>query len=125
MSEFEKLNDKYDKITEKISDNIRKLTFAGFAIVWIFADEKKKIIINDLLVLASLLLAFSIIFEIIQYLSKSYFIKREALNNNYNNNKLYTAIYAFYYLKIAMTGLGYLVIIWYLCKLWMESYCHC
>ena len=124
MSEFEKLNDKYEKISEKISDNIRKLTFVKFAIVWIFAD-KKKIIINDLLVLVSLLLAFSIIFEIIQYLSKSYFIKREALNNNYNNNKLYTAIYTFYYLKIAMTVLGYIVIIWHLCKLWMESYCYC
>jgi len=58
----------YQEFSGKLSDNARKLAFAGIAIVWIFKQEKEGIfILPQLLKLAMLMFVFTLSFDLFQY----------------------------------------------------------
>lgn len=59
----------YQYFSGKLSDNSRKLAFAGIAIVWIFKQEENgTYVIPDILKAAMLLFVFSLSFDLLQYI---------------------------------------------------------
>jgi hypothetical protein len=64
-------NDYYE-FSGKLSDNTRKLAFAGIAIVWIFKQEKEgTFILPDMLKLAVLMFVITLSFDLLQYIEDS------------------------------------------------------
>jgi len=58
----------YQEFSGKLSDNARKLAFAGIAIVWIFKQEKEDIfILPQLLKLSMLMFVITLSFDLLQY----------------------------------------------------------
>lgn len=55
----------------KTSDLVRQLSFAGFAIIWIFRINDQSDILPDNLVIPTLLLSITLILDLFQYLYKS------------------------------------------------------
>ena len=59
----------YQEFSCKLSDNARKLAFAGIAIVWIFKQEKDgKFIFPYMLKLAMLMFVITLSFDLLQYI---------------------------------------------------------
>ena len=59
----------YQEFSGKLSDNTRKLAFAGIAIVWIFKQGKNgTFILPDLLKLAILMFVITLSFDLLQYI---------------------------------------------------------
>ena len=59
----------YEEFSGKLSDNTRKLAFAGIAIVWIFKQGKNgTFILPDLLKLAILMFVITLSFDLLQYI---------------------------------------------------------
>ena len=59
----------YQEFSSKLSDNTRKLAFAGIAIVWIFKQGKNgTFILPDLLKLAILMFVITLSFDLLQYI---------------------------------------------------------
>ena len=64
-------NDYYE-FSGKLSDNARKLAFAGIAIVWILKQEKNgTFILPDLLKLAMLMFVITLSFDLLQYICQT------------------------------------------------------
>ncbi|MCK5608178.1 hypothetical protein KAR91_40225 [Candidatus Pacearchaeota archaeon] len=58
----------YQDFSSKLSDNTRKLAFAGIAIVWVFKQAKNGIfILPNLLKLAMLMFVITLSFDLLQY----------------------------------------------------------
>lgn len=65
---LEQYKEDYYKFSGKLSDNARKLAFAGIAIVWIFKQEKEgTFILPAQLQWAMLMFAGSLFFDLLQY----------------------------------------------------------
>jgi hypothetical protein len=59
----------YQEFSGKLSDNTRKLAFAGIAVVWIFKQGKNgTFILPDLLKLAMLMFVITLSFDLLQYI---------------------------------------------------------
>ena len=59
----------YYEFSGKLSDNTRRLAFAGIAIVWIFKQEKEgTFILPDMLKLAVLMFVITLSFDLLQYI---------------------------------------------------------
>jgi hypothetical protein len=59
----------YQEFSGKLSDNTRKLAFAGIAIVWIFKQGKNgTFLLPDLLKLAILMFVITLSFDLLQYI---------------------------------------------------------
>ena len=62
----------YYEFSGKLSDNSRKLAFAGIAIVCIFKQEKEGLLdLPDLLKLAMLMFAVTLSFDLLQYICQT------------------------------------------------------
>ncbi|MBN1786982.1 MAG: hypothetical protein JW806_01155 [Sedimentisphaerales bacterium] len=62
----------YYEFSGKLSDNARKLAFAGIAIVWIFKQEKNGIFtLPNLLKLAMLMFVITLSFDLLQYICQT------------------------------------------------------
>lgn len=59
----------YHDFSGKLSDNVRKLAFAGIAIVWIFKQEENgTYVVPGILKTAMLLFVLSLSFDLLQYI---------------------------------------------------------
>ncbi len=64
--------EEYKWFSGRLSDNTRKLAFAGIAIVWIFKQEKNgAFILPDLLKLAILMFVITLLFDLLQYICQT------------------------------------------------------
>lgn len=61
----------YYTSSAKTSDLVRQLSFAGFAIIWIFRINDQSDILPDDLVIPTLFLSITLILDLFQYLYKS------------------------------------------------------
>ena len=69
VSDYKK---EYQKFSGKLSDNTRKLAFAGIAIVWIFKQGGNgTFILPDLLKLAILMFVITLSFDLLQYICQT------------------------------------------------------
>jgi hypothetical protein len=115
----------YQEFSGKLSDNARKLAFAGIAIVWIFKQEKESIfILPHLLKLAMLMFVITLSFDLLQYIYQTltwgifhrHFEKKlpsedsELMAPEYLN---WPAIFFFWSKVIALTA-GYVLVLKYL-----------
>jgi hypothetical protein len=74
---LEKCRETYYEFSGKLSDNSRKLAFAGIAIVWIFKQEKNDAyIIPSILKAAMLMFVISLSLDLAQYIYQTIVWKR-------------------------------------------------
>lgn len=115
----------YQEFSGKLSDNARKLAFAGIAIVWIFKQEKEGIfILPQLLKLSMLMFVITLSFDLLQYVYQTltwgifhrHFEKKlpsedsELLASKYLN---WPAIF-FFWSKVIALAAGYVLMIMFL-----------
>ena len=131
LSEYNKRAREY---TGKASDITRHLIFAGIAIIWIFKkDVDGKTTIDAFLIYPLLLLSFAIICDLLQYVvgglvwQKFFKINEKIAKKEHKEDttkpidpdistkrELNSGIYFFYYAKIVLLILAYILIISYL-----------
>ena len=109
----------YYEFSGKLSDNSRKLTFAGIAIVWIFKQEPSGVcFIPHLLKTAMLIFVISLSLDLFQYIYQTiiwgifHAYKEKKLNNDENADFLAPPIFnlianIIYWLKILALVVGY------------------
>jgi hypothetical protein len=115
----------YQEFSGKLSDNVRKLAFAGIAIVWIFKQEKEgTFILPYLLKLAMLMFVIALSFDLLQYVYQTltwgifyrHFEKKlpseesELMASKYLN---WPAIF-FFWSKVIALAVGYVLILKFL-----------
>ncbi len=116
--------EEYKWFSGQLSDNTRKLAFAGIAIVWIFKQEKNgTFILPSLLKLAILMFVITLSFDLLQYIYQTivwgifhrYHEKKIA-----ENSELKAPIYfnwpaiAFFWSKVIVLVIGYILVLKFL-----------
>ena len=115
----------YQEFSGKLSDNARKLAFAGIAIVWIFKQEKEgTFILPGQLKLAMSMFVITLSFDLLQYIYQTiiwgtfhrYYEKKfkneetELTASKYFN---WPAI-VFFWLKVIVLVVGYVLVLRFL-----------
>lgn len=125
LSEYNKAGNEY---TARASDIVRQLAFAGIAVVWIFTTiGPDGYVLDSKLILPLLLLVLTLLFDLLQYVIggdtwKRFFRRMERKARERGDHdplvkapSRYSApIYFFYWGKITLILLSYLLIILYL-----------
>jgi hypothetical protein len=119
---FEEVREEYYINTEKTSELVRQLAFAGIGIVWIFfLGEKPSLSSQPYMMTPLLTLALCLLFDISQYLYASVAWERKyhegvtkklKLDENLSVKKhINTPTTVFFYLKIIFLILSYIMLI--------------
>ena len=120
----------YDYFTGKASDLIRKLSFSGMAIIWVFRVETETgLVVSDDLILPGFLIVLTLSFDLLQYLSGSlawgvyHRYKELSLNDREETFKAPRWINwptnTFFIFKVLAIGIGYYLILIYLYDLFL------
>lgn len=124
MMKIEDYKKDYYELSGKLSDNVRKLAFAGIAIVWIFKQEKDgTFMLPQLLKLAMLMFVLALSFDLLQYIYQTIIwgaFHRYHENKIRQDEELAAPCYfnwptiVFFWFKIAVLVLGYVFVLWFL-----------
>ncbi|MHA1975098.1 MAG: hypothetical protein ACTSW1_19085 [Candidatus Hodarchaeales archaeon] len=115
----------YQEFSGKLSDNARKLAFAGIAIIWIFKQEKEgDLVLPDLLKLAMLMFVITLSFDLLQYIYQTLvwgiFHRYHEKMNKDEDYKLTASKYfnwpaiSFFWLKVVVLVIGYAILLKFL-----------
>lgn len=131
LSEYQET---YYESSGKASDVARHLAFAGIAVIWIFRIEQQAgVKIEPDLLLPLALLALSLAFDLLQYISATcvwgvfQWHQERNLKNVLDDPDLDTPAYykwpqfAFFVLKLFTIFLAYVFLVKYIWCLWFES----
>lgn len=110
----------YQDFSSKLSDNSRKLAFAGIAVIWIFKQEiDGEILLPDKLKLAMLMFVLTLLFDLFQYIYQTsvwggfhrFYEKRlDSEDSEITASKYFNwPALVFFWLKIVTLAFGYFI----------------
>jgi len=118
---LEKYRDTYEEASGTLSTICRSIAFAGIGIVWVLANENTEVF-PRVLIGALVLLALSLLFDMLHYLYKTILfhiifrkIERNKLPENYKTSILLNKpTWCMFWLKISFVIVAFGLISWHL-----------